>query len=59
VALTSPLFHTLPVELWSQVRFEINPTIAAVSTMLIGITTLVLLLGLVARRLFPGGRVRR
>ncbi|UVV67858.1 ABC transporter permease [Brucella anthropi] len=36
--------QTLPVRIWNTVLFELNPTIAAVSTLLIGITVVCLLL---------------
>jgi len=32
---------TLPVQMWSGIRFEINPTVASVSTMLIGLSIVV------------------
>jgi len=41
---------TLPVEMWSGLRFEINPVVAAVSSLLLGISILTLLtIGLVRR----------
>jgi putative spermidine/putrescine transport system permease protein len=49
IFMTSPLFRTLPVVMWSQVRSEIDPTIAAVASMLMGVTVLALLFVLVAR----------
>jgi putative spermidine/putrescine transport system permease protein len=42
---------TLPVQMWSGLRFEINPVVAAVSTLLLGISLLTLLaIGLLRRR---------
>jgi putative spermidine/putrescine transport system permease protein len=42
---------TLPVRIWSGLRFEINPTVAAVSTLLIGLSTFGLgLAGLLRRQ---------
>lgn len=42
---------TLPVQMWSGIRFEINPTVAAVSTMLIVLSVLALtLVGMLRRR---------
>jgi len=35
---------TLPVQMWNGIRFEINPTVAAVSVILIVFTTLVFIL---------------
>jgi putative spermidine/putrescine transport system permease protein len=42
---------TLPVQMWSGIRFEINPTVAAVSTLLIAVSgTVLVLAGAVRRR---------
>ncbi len=49
IFLTSPLFRTLPVVMWTQVRSVIDPTIAAVASMLMAITVLALLLVLLVR----------
>jgi putative spermidine/putrescine transport system permease protein len=35
---------TLPRRIWDGIRFELNPTIAAVSTILIALSALVMLL---------------
>jgi putative spermidine/putrescine transport system permease protein len=48
--LTSPIIRTLPVVMWSQVRAEISPTIAAVATILMAISMLALLSMFVLRR---------
>jgi putative spermidine/putrescine transport system permease protein len=48
--LTSPIIRTLPVVMWSQVRAEISPTIAAVATILMAISMLALLSIFVLRR---------
>ena len=50
IFLTSPLVRTLPVVMWTQIRYEIDPTIAAVSTMLMGLTSITLLFVLFAQR---------
>ncbi len=50
IFLTSPATMTLPRRLWDGIRFELNPTIAAVSTMLIVLSTVVMLLSEVLRR---------
>jgi ABC-type spermidine/putrescine transport system permease subunit II len=34
--ITGPETATLPRKMWDGIRFELNPTIAAVSTLLIG-----------------------
>lgn len=49
IFMTSPLFRTLPVVMWSQVRSQIDPTIAAVASMLMAVTVLALLLVLLVR----------
>jgi putative spermidine/putrescine transport system permease protein len=38
--LTSSNLRTLPVVMWSQIQFQLDPTIAAVSTMLLGMSLL-------------------
>lgn len=48
--LTSPTVRTLPVVMWSQVRAEIDPTVAAVATLLMLISLAGLLATLAARR---------
>ena len=41
---------TLPVQMWNGIRFEINPTVAAVSVILLGISGLVFLLVAAAKK---------
>lgn len=48
--LVSPTFRTLPVEMYSSVTREINPTIAAASSMVFVITVAILLLALLMFR---------
>jgi putative spermidine/putrescine transport system permease protein len=43
---------TLPVQMWNGIRFEINPTVAAVSVVLLVISSLVFMFVSVARRRF-------
>jgi putative spermidine/putrescine transport system permease protein len=50
IFLSSPLVRTLPVVMWSQVRSVIDPTIAAVATIVMVVTTLSLLLILLVRQ---------
>lgn len=50
IFLTSPLLRTLPVVMWSQVRTEVDPTIAAAATILTIVTTLIFLLAVIFRR---------
>ena len=47
---TSPLFRTLPVVMWSQVRSQVDPTIAAAASMLTVLTAAVLLAAYVVTR---------
>lgn len=50
IFLSSPLVRTLPVVMWSQVRSVIDPTIAAVATMVMLVTTVSLLVILFVRQ---------
>jgi len=50
IFLSSPIVRTLPVVMWGQVRGSIDPTIAAVATMLTGVTLAVLTVMLLVRR---------
>lgn len=47
--LTSPLLHTLPVEMWSSVREQLDPGVAAVSTLLVGLSTAGLVIAFIFR----------
>ncbi len=49
--LSSPRLATLPKKLWDGIRLEIEPTLAAVSTLLVTLSIAVLLGATVARRL--------
>lgn len=49
--LTSPITRTLPVQMWGQVRSRVDPSLAAVATLLIGVTILFLSIVLLTRRL--------
>lgn len=50
IFLSSPLVRTLPVVMWGQVRSSIDPTIAAVATMLTATTVVILSLVMLAQR---------
>jgi putative spermidine/putrescine transport system permease protein len=50
IFMTSARFRTLPVEMWEQVRQVVDPTVAAVSTALLAVTTGLLLLVSLTRR---------
>lgn len=43
IFMTSPTFQTLPVVMWSQVRTVLNPSLAAIGTMLLAVSTLTLI----------------
>jgi ABC-type spermidine/putrescine transport system permease subunit II len=52
IFISSPRITTLPKKLWDGIRTEINPTIAAISTLLICLSVIILLsMGLVRRYL--------
>ena len=53
IFLTSARFRTLPVEMWEQVRQVVDPTVAAVATVVMIVTTTLLLFVFVARRQAP------
>ncbi|MCB2055396.1 MAG: ABC transporter permease [Geminicoccaceae bacterium] len=48
--------ETLPVRIWNSLRMDVEPTIAAVSAFLIGVTVFVLLIDAAARRMLSVGR---
>ena len=50
IFLTTARFRTLPAEMWEQLRFAVDPTVAAVSTVLLVVTTTLFLLAVFARR---------
>ncbi len=51
IFVTGPQTATLPRQIWDGIRFDLNPTIAAVATLLIALSAAVLLLGELLRRL--------
>ena len=53
IFLTTARFRTLPVEMWEQVKQVVDPTVAAVSTTLMLVTTTLLFLAFVVRRQEP------
>jgi putative spermidine/putrescine transport system permease protein len=50
IFMTTARFRTLPVEMWEQVRQVVDPTVAAVATVVMIVTTTGLLFVFVARR---------
>ena len=53
IFLTSTKFRTLPVVMWEQVREVVDPSTAAVATIVLAVTTGVLTLAFVVRRQAP------
>jgi putative spermidine/putrescine transport system permease protein len=53
IFISTARFRTLPVEMWEQVRQVVDPTVAAVATVVLAVTTTVLLLVFVVRRQAP------
>ena len=57
IFLTSPFVQTLPVVMWGQVRTQVEPTLAALATLLALLSIVVFLLAaVVQRRRRPDGR---
>lgn len=50
IFLTSPFVRTLPVVMWGQIRTEVDPTLAALSTLLTFLSIVVFLLAVLAHR---------
>ncbi len=50
IFLTSPFLRTLPVVMWEQVRTEVDPTIAALATVLTLVTTAIFAVAFLTRR---------
>lgn len=59
IFLSGPELTTLPVQIWSGVRVQIDPTVAAVSGMLLFLTLAVFCCSAVARLLWRRGRSTR
>lgn len=59
IFVTGPQTATLPRQIWDGIRFDLTPTIAAVATLLIALSAIVLLLGEVLRRLLQRAPARR
>ncbi|WP_085315451.1 ABC transporter permease [Derxia lacustris] len=50
IFMATPGMETLPVRIWSSLRQDLSPVIAAVSTLLIGFTLVLMLLSVVLRK---------
>ncbi len=50
IFLTTARYRTLPMEMWEQVRFVVDPTVAAVATTVFAVTSILLMFLLVVRR---------
>ncbi|BAN47140.1 ABC transporter permease [Metapseudomonas resinovorans] len=53
VMMASPTLQTLPVKMWTTLRQDLTPVIAVASTLLIGLSVLVMLIAAVLRRRNP------
>jgi putative spermidine/putrescine transport system permease protein len=53
IFLTTTRFRTLPVVMWEQVREVVDPSVAAVATVVLAVTTTILALAFVVRRQSP------
>lgn len=58
VFLSSPTTSTISKLMWDGIRFDLNPTIAAVSTLITGFSWFMMLIGLLARRAMEKRRLR-
>ncbi|MGF6595409.1 putative spermidine/putrescine transport system permease protein [Paraburkholderia sp. GAS448] len=50
IFMASPTLQTLPVRIWSTLRQDLTPVIAAASSLLVGLTVVLMLLSLVLKR---------
>jgi putative spermidine/putrescine transport system permease protein len=50
IFMASPTLQTLPVRIWSTLRQDLTPVIAAASSLLVGLTVVLMLLGLAFKR---------
>ncbi|MDR3097631.1 MAG: ABC transporter permease [Paraburkholderia sp.] len=50
IFMSSPTLQTLPVRIWSTLRQDLTPVVAAASSLLVALTTLLMLAGAVLRR---------
>lgn len=50
IFMSSPTLQTLPVRIWATLRQDLTPVVAAASSLLVGLTTVLMLAGAVLRR---------
>ena len=50
IFMSSPTLQTLPVRIWATLRQDLTPVVAAASSLLVGLTTILMLAGAVLRR---------
>ena len=50
IFMASPTLQTLPVKIWSTLRQDLTPVIAAASTLLIAFTILLMIVAAVVRK---------
>ena len=50
IFMSSPTLQTLPVRIWATLQQDLTPVVAAASSLLVGLTTLLMLAGAILRR---------
>ncbi len=50
IFMASPMLQTLPVRIWTTLRQDLTPVVAAASSLLVGLTAVLMLAGAVVRR---------
>ncbi|WP_175844955.1 ABC transporter permease [Burkholderia arboris] len=50
IFMSSPTLQTLPVRIWATLRQDLTPVVAAASSLLVGLTTVLMLVGAMLRR---------
>jgi putative spermidine/putrescine transport system permease protein len=50
IFMSSPTLQTLPVRIWSTLRQDLTPVVAAASSLLVGLTTVLMLAAALLRR---------
>jgi putative spermidine/putrescine transport system permease protein len=50
IFMASPMLQTLPVRIWTTLRQDLTPVVAAASSLLVGLTAILMLAGAVLRR---------
>ena len=50
IFMSSPTLQTLPVKIWTTLRQDLTPVIAAASTLLVGLTLVLMILAAIFRK---------